>query len=55
MIGQYGAADLTDDRYAYLDEELPAMSIQIQKPRPAPAKPKPAIDTRTPSGKNLPW
>lgn len=21
MIGQYGAADLTDDRYAYLDAE----------------------------------
>lgn len=29
--------------------------VRIQKPRPAIVKDKPAIDTRTPSGRKLPF
>lgn len=52
MTGQYGLADLTDDRYAYLDEDA-MKQVQICRPRPKTA-PKP-IDTRTPSGRVLPF
>ena len=54
MTGQYGLADLTSDRYAYPDVAVKREQI-VKKPSvPKPREPQP-IDTRTPSGKPLPF
>lgn len=54
MTGQYGLADLTDDRYAYLDGDVQMGQTRITKPKPV-KKPTDRLipDQRTPSGKPM--